>query len=59
MSYDLDLAERVRKTLGKKEGLAEKQMFGGLCFLLHGHMCCGIVKKQLVVRVGSKTTTAS
>lgn len=27
-------------------------MFGGLCFTVGGHMCCGIVGRDLVVRVG-------
>ena len=27
-------------------------MFGGLAFLVHGHMCAGIVGATLMVRVG-------
>jgi hypothetical protein len=27
-------------------------MFGGLAFMVNGHMCCGIVGKDLVVRAG-------
>jgi hypothetical protein len=27
-------------------------MFGGLCFLVSGNMCCGIVGDELMVRVG-------
>jgi hypothetical protein len=27
-------------------------MFGGLCFTVAGHMCCGVAGKDLVVRVG-------
>ena len=27
-------------------------MFGGLCFLLGGNMCCGIVGEELMLRVG-------
>jgi hypothetical protein len=27
-------------------------MFGGLAFLVNGHMCCGIVGKDLMVRTG-------
>jgi len=30
----------------------EKRMFGGLCFMLNGHMCCGVEKDRLMVRVG-------
>ncbi len=29
-------------------------MFGGLCFLLNGNMCCGIVGETLMVRVGKE-----
>lgn len=28
-------------------------MFGGLAFMVRGHMCCGIVGKDFVVRTGS------
>lgn len=34
------------------EGLTERKMFGGLCFLINGHMCAGIVGSTLTVRVG-------
>jgi hypothetical protein len=27
-------------------------MFGGLAFIVNGHMCCGIVGKDFVVRTG-------
>lgn len=27
-------------------------MFGGLAFMVNGHMCCGIVGKDFVVRTG-------
>jgi hypothetical protein len=30
----------------------ERRMFGGLAFMVNGHMCCGIVGKDLVVRTG-------
>ena len=26
-------------------------MFGGLCFLIHGNMCCGVLKDELVLRL--------
>ena len=52
MAYDEELAERVRLALAGREGLSEKRMFGGIAFMLHGNMSCGIVKDQLMVRVG-------
>lgn len=52
MPYDQGLASRIRKILGDAPGLTEKQMFGGVGFLLHGNMACGVHKDRLVVRVG-------
>jgi hypothetical protein len=39
MPYDEDLANRLRELLADEAGVFEKKMFGGLAFLLHGHMC--------------------
>ncbi len=52
MAFDNTLAERVRKLLHKQAGVQEKKMFGGLAFMINGHMCCGIVGNELMVRVG-------
>jgi hypothetical protein len=49
MSYDEEVAERLRKVVGTRSGVTEKKMFGGLAFLLNGHMFCGIIKKDLMV----------
>ena len=38
MAYDEQLAERIRTTLGDRDDLSERKMFGGLAFLLGGHM---------------------
>jgi TfoX/Sxy family transcriptional regulator of competence genes len=52
MAYDEDLADRVRAVLPAAEPVTERQMFGGLAFLLGGHMFCGVVKDTLMVRLG-------
>lgn len=52
MAYDLGLAERLRELLDGRRGVAEKAMFGGVAFLLDGKMFVGIVKDELMVRVG-------
>jgi hypothetical protein len=52
VAFDEGLAERVREVLDDKDLLTEKKMFGGLCFLLGGNMCCGIVGEELMLRVG-------
>jgi hypothetical protein len=52
VAYDEDLADRVRSVLPAAEAIAERQMFGGLAFMLGGHMFCGVVKDTLMVRLG-------
>lgn len=52
MAYDEKLAARVRRLLAKRLDIEERKMFGGLAFLLRGHMCCGVVDDRLMVRVG-------
>jgi hypothetical protein len=54
MAYNEALAGRVRKLLAKHRSSDEIKMFGGLCFTLRGHMCCGIHKNDLMIRVGSE-----
>lgn len=34
-------------------------MFGGLAFLMRGHMCCGVVGDTLVVRLGNDGAAAA
>ena len=52
MSYDEGLAERIREQFHDRNDVEEKKMFGGLCFMVLNHMCCGIVKETLMLRVG-------
>ena len=59
MAFDEHLAERVRRTVGKRQDLSEKRMFGGLAFLLHGNMSCGIHGNELIVRIDPEATDAA
>jgi TfoX/Sxy family transcriptional regulator of competence genes len=52
MAYDEGLAQRIREVLGEQPGLVEKKMFGGIGFMVHGNMACGVHKDALIVRVG-------
>lgn len=52
MSYDENLAARIRGVLAKRTDVVEKKMFGGLCFMVGGAMCCGLTKTDFMVRVG-------
>lgn len=52
MAYDEGLAQRIREQLGTRPDMTEKKMFGGLCFMIAGHMAFGIIKDELMARVG-------
>ncbi|HEV8362636.1 MAG TPA: TfoX/Sxy family protein [Gemmatimonadaceae bacterium] len=59
MPFDAELAERLRKRLGKRKGVTEKQMFGGIAFLLRGNMCCGVHGDELIVRLDPAETPSA
>jgi TfoX/Sxy family transcriptional regulator of competence genes len=52
VAFDPGLAQRVREALADPTGVTERKMFGGLAFLLHGHMFVGIMGATLMARVG-------
>ena len=54
MAYDEGLAQRLREEFVGRDDVVEKKMFGGLCFMLAGNMCCGIVGETLMTRVGQE-----
>jgi hypothetical protein len=51
MTYSETLAARVRRVLSGRDDVAERPMFGGLTFMVGGHMCCGVNKDELIVRL--------
>lgn len=59
MSYDAKLAQRVRDIFADGPSVDEKAMFGGLAFMLEGKMCCGVLKSELVARVGPEQYDAA
>src|SRR5688572_419508 len=59
MAFSDKLAARVRKLLGQRRLVSEKQMFGGLAFLLRGNMCCGVHGDELIVRLAPEATAAA
>lgn len=52
MAYDERLAERIRVALAEHREVTERKMFGGIAFMVGGSMCCGVVRDDLMVRVG-------
>lgn len=58
MVYSEAQAKRVRDLLAKQSGLSEKEMFGGIAFLLGGNMAVGVHGEDLIVRVDPLQTDA-
>ena len=55
MAYDQELAERLREQLAQVDNVTEKAMFGGLAFLVNGHMAVSASRRGgLMVRVGAE-----
>lgn len=54
MAYDEALAQRIREALARRKGVSERKMFGGIAFMLNGNMCCGVLEKKLMLRLGPK-----
>jgi hypothetical protein len=60
MAYDEALASRVRATIGERDDLSEQRMFGGLAFLIGGHMSVGVSGQGgLMVRLSPDDTAAA
>lgn len=59
MAYDEGLAQRIRESFADRTDFSEKRMFGGLAFMVRGHMTVGIIGDELMVRVGSDAYEAS
>ena len=52
MAYAENDGQRVRDVIGDRDDVVEKKMFGGLCFMVRGHMAVGLTAAELMVRVG-------
>ena len=42
MAYDEDLANRIRELIASEDGYTEQKMFGGIGFMIDGHMALGL-----------------
>jgi TfoX/Sxy family transcriptional regulator of competence genes len=52
MAYDEHIADRIRKAMQGNPDVQVKTMFGGIVFMVRGHMAIGVNKSDLMVRVG-------
>ncbi len=51
MAFNEKLADRIRESLVDIPKVEEKQMFGGVCFMVNGKMCIGVVKDEMMCRI--------
>jgi hypothetical protein len=57
MAYDEGLGNRIREHIEHEQGLTEKRMFGGLAFMINGHMAVSAGSKGgLLLRVNPAET---
>ena len=59
MAYDEMLADRIRTVLADTADVTEQKMFGGLAFMVRGHMVCGVVRDDLMLRLGPEAASAA
>ena len=59
MAYSEEHAGILRDELSSLDGVTEKRMFGGLCFMLNGNMLCGVHKGGGMARVGKENEAAA
>lgn len=51
VAYSEELAQRIRDVIGGRDGVTERKMFGGICWMLDGHIACGTMGEHLLVRL--------
>jgi hypothetical protein len=59
MAYDEGLAQRMRDALRGRADVTEKKMFGGIAFLLRGHMFAGVAGDAMMGRIGPEKYPAA
>lgn len=51
MAYNEQLANRIRERLAELPDVDEKEMMGGLAFMVHEKMCVGVIKDEMMCRI--------
>lgn len=51
MSFNEILSDRIREALMNEKDVTEKVMFGGICFMVDGKMCMGVLKDEIMCRI--------
>jgi TfoX/Sxy family transcriptional regulator of competence genes len=58
MAFDEDLDARVA-SIALSWDTTRTKMFGGIAYLLHGNMMAGVIRDQLVIRLGADEGAAA
>jgi TfoX/Sxy family transcriptional regulator of competence genes len=54
VAYDEALAQRIRPLIDGRDGVTERKMFGGIAWMVHGNMACGVLGDDLMVRLSAE-----
>jgi TfoX/Sxy family transcriptional regulator of competence genes len=52
MAFSEQLSNRIREALAGLPQVEEKQMFGGICYMVNDKMCMGVVGDEMMCRIG-------
>jgi TfoX/Sxy family transcriptional regulator of competence genes len=52
MAYSEKLSNRIREAIAELPKVEERLMFGGVCYMLNGKMCIGVVDDEMMCRIG-------
>lgn len=59
MAYNKKLANRIREALIETRNVKEKEMMGGLTFMVNDKMCIGIIKDEMMCRIDPELQEAA
>ncbi len=59
MAYSEKLSNRIREAMALLPKVEEKYMFGGVCYMLNGKMCIGVVQDEMMCRIGPEAYEAA
>lgn len=51
MAYNKRLADRIREMLVDLPQVEEKEMMGGVAFMVNDKMCVGVIKDEMMARI--------
>lgn len=54
MAFNEKLSNLIREALAHHADVAEKYMFGGVCYMVHGKMCIGVAHDLMMCRIGKE-----